>query len=256
MRTELSVFSFLYAVGSDVGAKRATNQDEVICCPEYGFFAVSDGMGGLYGGGETSAMIAKVLPSSISKAYGELQMNSCPEHSADLLSGQVRLISDSIYKTINRTSGFVYGATLCGVWLVGQFAVFINLGDSRGYILPSRKRRIRQITEDHNMAAVLVAAGELTRKEARNHPSSSSLTRFVGMGSPALPETFIEKVNTGDRILLCSDGLYGMLDDECLPRLMRSCKSPAKAVKRLIDEANFAGGRDNISLVYIKIERQ
>ncbi|MDR2401678.1 MAG: protein phosphatase 2C domain-containing protein [Deferribacteraceae bacterium] len=260
MQTELSEFNFRYSAGADIGAKRKSNQDEVICCPEYGFFAVSDGMGGLCGGGETSKMISKVLPSLIMEAHRNLQKDPNPEYSAELLISQILRLSDHIYKNLNQdpNSGedFAYGATLCGVWLVGNSAVFINLGDSRGYILPFRKRHIRRITDDHNMAAVFVAAGELTKEEARVHPSSSSITRFVGMASPALPETFIEKVDIGDRIILCSDGLYGMVEDEFLPRLMRTGRSSSKAVKRLIDEANLAGGRDNISLVYIKIEQK
>jgi serine/threonine protein phosphatase PrpC len=131
--------------------------------------------------------------------------------------------------------------------------VFVNLGDSRGYLLDFYKRRIRQTTNDHNVAAELVANGEISREEARNHPASSALTRFVGMRNPALPETFIERVRSGDRILLCSDGLYGMVEDARLPRLLRSGKGPARVAGRLIDAANRAGGRDNIAAVYIKI---
>ena len=253
-QTVLFHHPFQYASKVDIGAKRASNQDEVICCPEYGFFAVSDGMGGLYGGGETSAMIAKVLPGLIGQAYERLKKNIYHEHAAELLKEQVCLISDNIYKKMNRGDNFTYGATLCGVWLTGSYAVFVNMGDSRGYWLGFYEKHIRQITNDHNVAAELVASGELSREEARHHSSSAMLTRFVGMNSPALPDTFIQELKTGDRILLCSDGLHGMLDDEHLARLMMSgSKNPDVIVNRLIDEANRAGGKDNISAVYIKV---
>ena len=254
MKTELFAHTFLYAAGVDIGAKRKSNQDEIICCPEYGFFAVSDGMGGLSGGAETSAMIAKALPVFIGEAYKELTKSPSPEFAAKLLNEKVRMISDDIYETLNHSNACAtYGATLCGVWLTDSHAIFVNLGDSRGYWLGCHKRHLRLVTEDHNVAAILVANGELTSEEARNHHSSSVLTRFIGMESPVTPETFIQKLENGDMVLLCSDGLYGMLDDNRITSLMRSSENPEQVVKSLIDEANLAGGRDNISAVYISL---
>ena len=253
IKPKLFGYSFKYAAKTDIGLQRSSNQDEIICCPEYGFFAVSDGMGGMRCGGETSAMIAKALPGLIGQAYEALTDDPRPERAAKLLDGQVRLLSDSIYKRTNRGGKADFGATLCGVWLVKDRAVFVNLGDSRGYWLGYYKKRIRQVTKDHNIAALLVESGELSREEARFHPSSSSLTRFVGMANPALPETFMEKLKPGDRILLCSDGLYGMTEEERLPIILRSSRSPERVVKRLVDYANGCVGRDNISAVYIKV---
>jgi serine/threonine protein phosphatase PrpC len=256
MQTELFAYPFRYAAGVDRGVKRSSNQDEVICCPEYGFFAVSDGMGGLRGGGETSAMLAKKLPEMIGEAYRKLEKKPSSQLAAKLLEEQLRLISDNIYKGLNLGGRIAYGATLCGVWLVGEHAVFANIGDSRGYLLEFYKKRIRQVTIDHNVAQLLVENGELSREEAGSHPASSTLTRFVGMESPALPETFTVEPKRGDMILLCSDGLYGMVPDARLPNLLRSSKNPNLVVKRLIDEANLAGGKDNISAVQIKILRE
>jgi serine/threonine protein phosphatase PrpC len=245
---------FLYACGVDIGLKRHTNEDVTVSCPEYGFFAVSDGMGGLGGGAETAEMIAKSLPTFIGKAYKELSDNPSPALAEKLLKTQIGLISDNIYENLNaKKSQAVYGATLSCVWFIGNHAVFLNLGDSRGYLLDYYKRRILQVTADHNVAALLVAGGEITEEEARNHPSSAALTRFVGMESPAPSDTFIHKVRPGDRILLCSDGLHGMVEDNRLPTILRSSRSQKHVVKRLIGEANRAGGRDNISAVYIKI---
>jgi serine/threonine protein phosphatase PrpC len=253
MTENLFQYQFLAASRVDIGAKRPVNQDEVICCPEYGFFAVSDGMGGLDGGKETSAMIAEALPGLIGQIYEQLRDSPAPEQAATLLAKQVALISDNIDGTMNGDDDFAYGATVCGVWLVGKQAVFVNLGDSRGYLLKADKEHIEQITLDHNMAVELVAEGRLFRDQARQHWSSSVLTRFVGMEAPALPETFIAELEPGDRILLCSDGLHGMIEDADLPGLLRASDEPEQVVNRLIDEANRAGGRDNIAVVYIKI---
>jgi protein phosphatase len=256
--TQTGIFnnSLRFGAASDIGMKRKDNQDEIVCLPEYGFFAVSDGIGGVYGGGETSALIAKSLPVMISAAASELAKDPEPERVAEILSGSVRLLSDSIYEKLNGGGVPAYGATLCGVWITGSHAVFVNIGDSRGYRLRFYKRKISQVTEDHNVAALLVASGDLTKEEALSHKSKSTLTRFVGMASPALPETFIVKIERGDIILLCSDGLYDMLGDRKTAGLLRSSKSRQRVADRLIDEANLAGGKDNISVINIKIGKK
>jgi serine/threonine protein phosphatase PrpC len=253
MKAESSLCRYFYAASTDIGAARRSNQDEVVVCPAEGFFAVSDGMGGLASGGETSKMIGGVLPLMMREAAEKLKKDPAPQNAERLLSEAVGQISDQIYKSLNRGGRPSHGATLCGVWLLDGYAVFVNLGDSRGYRLGYYKKNIHQITEDHNVAAILVAGSELSKEEARLHPSSSQLTRFVGMVSPAIPETFTAGVSRGDIILLCSDGLYGMVEENRLPKILRSSKSPERVVERLIKSANQAGGRDNIAAVYIKI---
>ena len=105
-----------------------------------------------------------------------------------------------------------------------------------------------------NLAGIMVEAGELTKEEARQSPLSSRLTAFVGMTAPATPEIYVTEVRPGDRILLCSDGLYGMVPEKNIARILRSSRSPERVCRRLVDKANENGGRDNISAVYIKIE--
>lgn len=246
-------YGYRFAGLVDAGKKRAVNEDEVICCPEHGFFAVSDGMGGLTSGGKTSDMVKQVMPGLIKNAYKDLSDDPAPDHAAALLMQQVAVISDSVFETGNRDGHFCFGATICGVWLVGDKAVFVNLGDSRGYYLPRYKKTLNQITLDHNIAGILVERGELTKSEAKNHPASSRLTRFVGMETPSSAEAFIVDVQPGDRLLVCSDGLHGIAEEDRMRCLMRSSRSPKTVCRRLINEANANGGRDNISTVYIKI---
>ena len=289
-------FGFSFASLVDIGRRRTSNQDEVIICPQTGFFAVSDGMGGLPYGGKTSQLIQQKLPGIMEAALHELnhkgtsknpirhaelvsvsprfqgiadqvRNDDCaksivlrssykptPENAAKILAKQVGKLSDTIYNAGNTGSRFNYGATLSGVWLTGRHALFVNLGDSRGYILPRRKRNIRQITEDHNRAAWLVQRGEITKEEARFHPASARLTRFMGMNPPVSPDVFICDVHPGDKILLCSDGLHGMIGDTELPLLMRSSQNPALVCKHLAAKANANGGRDNIAVMQILIK--
>ncbi|MDR1633302.1 MAG: protein phosphatase 2C domain-containing protein [Dysgonamonadaceae bacterium] len=256
IHSPLFQYEFQAAALVDMGLKRSSNQDEVITCPKQGFYAVSDGMGGLpnNGGGVTSGIIRQILPMMIENIAAEYQSDPAPENAARLLCEQVQLLSNNIYDTGNKEGFTRFGATLSGVWLVGGSAVFVSLGDSRGYILPFRKRHIRQVTADHNVAALLVEKGEITKAEAHNHPSSSQLFQFAGMPAPARPFISIVDIRRGDCILLCSDGLHGMVDEMHFPRLIRSSRrNPEKICRNLINEANANGGRDNISTVYIKV---
>ena len=255
IKTSLFRYRFRDSAAVDIGRKRSSNQDAIIQCPGQGFYAVSDGMGGLSDGGETSSFIAKILPDMIAGVAAGLKKDSSPKRVSALLKEQIRMLSDSIYETGNSDGHYRFGATISGVWMIGKYAVFVNLGDSRGYILRRYRRNVWQVTTDHNVAALLVAKGELTREEARDHPSSSRLIRFMGMQVPALPDVFVEEVKPGDRILLCSDGLYGMVDDSRLARIMRSSVNMGNVCRKMIDTANENGGRDNISVVYIKVRK-
>ena len=246
-------YSFRTAGRKDIGRQRESNQDEVVMCPEIGFFAVSDGMGGLSGGALASEFVGKSMPELMSIGAKEFSEHKSIENAGKTFCDTVRMMSDNLFEAGNTEKHFSYGATLSGVWLLGNKAIFVNLGDSRGYLLSRCKKQPTQITEDQNIAGILVKQGGLTREAAKDHPSSSRLTAFVGMKPPAEPEVFIVEVHPGDRILLCSDGLYGMVEERELAKLMRTSRSPERVCQRLIDQANENGGRDNISTVFIRI---
>lgn len=252
-RLEQFDYAFRAACLKDIGRLRESNQDEVLLCPEIGFFAVSDGMGGLSGGALASEYVGKSMPELMRIGASEFSEHKSIERAAKAFCDTVRMMSDSLFEAGNTEKRFAYGATFCGVWLLGDRAVFVNLGDSRGYLLSRYKKQPIQITEDQNIAGILVKQGELTREAAKDHPASSHLTAFVGMKPPAEPEAFAVEVHPGDRILLCSDGLYGMVEEQELAKLMRVSRSPERVCQRLVERANENGGRDNISAAYIRI---
>ncbi|NCC16098.1 MAG: serine/threonine-protein phosphatase [Clostridia bacterium] len=252
MRYTTSAFQygFSFAGQKDIGRNRSTNQDEIILCPNIGVFAVSDGMGGLQEGAKAAVYVREVIPAMMSFVQKEV---GTPEEAGAAFTETVRMVSDGLFNTANTKVHIGFGATFCGVWLYQNKAIFANLGDSRGYVLPKYKKMITQVTEDHNIAAIMVKNGELSKADAAGHPASTRLTRFVGMCAPALPDYFICNIKPGDRILLCSDGLYGMIDNRKLVHILRSSKSPRVICKRLVEQANENGGNDNISVVYIRI---
>lgn len=240
-------YSLRYAGITDQGLKRSSNQDELILAPELGLFGVSDGMGGVAFGDIAAKYVSQALPlmvGNMESAEGEAL--------AEGLRRTVNTVSDALYNNQN-THGTRCGATAAAVQLSGEQAYFLWLGDSRGYLLPKYKKTLRPMTKDMNLAGLLVELGEITAEEAKTSPLSSRLTAFVGMTSPAEAAVNAVKVRPGDRLLLCSDGLYSMLEDREIARLLRSSRSPEKVCRRLVEAANAAGGRDNISAVYIRI---
>jgi serine/threonine protein phosphatase PrpC len=255
MRTDLFDFSFSAGSALDIGRTRRSNMDRVIFYPNLGFFAVADGMGGLANGEKAAEMLTELVPGFVITLAEELRGKGLDAAEAGrALKERLRLVSDHIFRASNTEDDISFGSTLSCVWLIAKSAVFVNLGDSRGFLLSAGGQAPRQITEDHNLAGELVRAGELSRAEARNHPTSSQLIQFMGMPPPACPDCFIEPVSPGDGILVCSDGLYGMVEDSVLTEHMRGGGSPDEICRDMVDAANEAGGRDNISVVYIKIE--
>ena len=253
MKTKLFNLEYIYAGLTDVGSKRSDNQDEAVMAPDMGFFGVSDGMGGLELGGLASSYVKEALPVLVENGIPVFAgLNE--KQVAKTLEEYVRTMSDQLFSQGNTYSYFRFGATFVGVLLFENKAIFVNLGDSRAYLLPKYKKKPVQITEDMNIAALLVKNGEMTKEQAAKSLASSRLTAFVGMPAPATPDSFIVDVKPGDRILLCSDGLYGMVPEREMAQLMRSSRSPKKVCERLIASANKHGGRDNISAVYIYIK--
>ena len=255
MRTEYFDYQFRFAGQVDIGKSRKSNQDEILVNPELGFFGVSDGMGGLENGAAASAFVKKGLPLLLTKCSENWdKTQTTAEEAGSDLKDCTAALSDHLFTEGNTERFFSFGATLAGVLLFGDNAIFVGLGDSRGYVLRKHKRKPVQITRDMNLAGIMVQAGEMTKEEAGRSPLSSKLTAFVGMTAPATPEIYVTEVVPGDRILLCSDGLYSMVPEGTIARILRSSKSPERVCRRLVDKANENGGRDNISAVYIKIE--
>ena len=241
-----------YAYGLDTGRRRKANQDRVICCPEEGFFAVADGMGGLPNGGEAAEMLERIVPVAVSRAVETLPEGFSAQLAGEALLQAIGGVSDCIYEKTSADGAIGFGSTLCALWLVDSCAVCLSIGDSRAYYLPPGGE-LTQLTNDHNMAGDMFRAGMLSAREAELHPASSKLTRFMGMTPPAEPELFFKRVQAGDRLLLCSDGLYGMLDKSELTGLAGGGGEPEAIVAGMIDRANARGGKDNISAILIKI---
>ena len=220
---------------TDVGLVRKNNQDAVIL--GQGLMGVADGMGG-HKGGEVASAGAR---------DGLLHALEGKEPALETLENAVREVNRSLWeqqKEEESLSGM--GTTLSVMWAAEEQMLLAHVGDSRIYLL--REGKIRQVTRDHSMVADMVRRGLLTEEQAAVHPMRNYITRAVGTEPTIQSDVQTLSRQLGDRWLICSDGLHGLVGKDRLRELM-SLKDLDEAADQMIREALDQGGRDNVSLV-------
>lgn len=224
---------------TDIGCVRDHNEDSLIVTPP--LFAVADGMGGHAAGEVASEIAVRTL---------EEKGPRCTD--SDALSQAVIDANLEVIKAAQSKGRQGMGTTLTAAIIEGEKLVIAQVGDSRAYIMHQNK--LQQITRDHSLMAELVEAGELTEEEARFHPQRSVITRALGSDPDMLPDIYELKVIAGDRLLLCSDGLNTMLEDDAIERIMHRNSDPQHCANSLVNEAVSEGGLDNVTVIVVDIE--
>jgi protein phosphatase len=232
---------------TDIGKVRQENQDAFVVEPEMGLFVVSDGMGGAQGGALASKVVISVLPRIIEKKIAELKKPTAEAVRRSMRDAIMELSRQVYEKSVNQIGLKGMGATVVLALIRGRWAHIAHLGDSRAYLL--RNGQLTRITEDHSVIAILLRRGEITPEEAKFHPAKSQLTRVVGMEGEAYPDVYTIALKKGDRLLLCTDGLTGMISDTKIETILKKHSDPKQACRSLIDAANQAGGSDNITAI-------
>ena len=230
-----------YRVGArtDVGRVREGNEDAYAVLDS--LFAVADGMGGHQGGEVASRIALETLERMSPSGDGE-------PHLADVVKHANRNVLEAASKD-PRLAGM--GTTLTAALALDDGIHVAHVGDSRAYLL--RDGDLRQLTIDHTVVQRLVDEGRITRNEADIHPQRSILTRALGVDQEVTVDEAVVDVEPGDRLLLCSDGLTGMVDEDEIRRLLAENEDPQAASDALVDAANQAGGQDNITAVVIDV---
>jgi serine/threonine protein phosphatase PrpC len=226
---------------TDPGRQRRGNEDSSYARAPV--FALADGMGGA-AAGEVASQIA------IEAFEAGLPAGGTPE---ERLSVVVQRANRAIYDRAqgdHRLDGM--GTTLTSVYLDADHVALAHVGDSRAYRL--RGGELTRLTEDHSLVEELVKDGKLTEEEAFEHPQRSIITRALGQEPVVQVDTFSYPVKAGDVVLLCSDGLTDMLTERQVAEVLVGAPTLERAGQLLIDEANNAGGRDNITVVLFRVE--
>ena len=240
---------FTWAIASDVGRCRAANEDAWHIEPETGLFIVSDGMGGHRGGQIASAFVVNDLSVSIDAGFHRLRSDS-RRAVRRLIRRSIRRHNDQVRREADSEAGFSdMGATVVLVLIHAGRATLANLGDSRCYRL--RGKRFTQLSSDHSVIAELIQKGRLAPEQVEGHEANGQITRYMGMDRRAEPYIRSFRVRPADRLLLCTDGLTDMLTDPQIRTVLTEYPDPDDAVRTLVDQANAAGGHDNITAILI-----
>jgi len=225
---------------TDPGLTRTGNEDGLIIEPP--LYAVADGMGG-HRAGEVASRVA--LRALIDNAPREADAKAL----ARAVRAANRAVIESAGKSRTRTG---MGTTLTAAMVDGTHVLVAHVGDSRAYLLHDGV--LMQITDDHSMVADLVRQGTITEEDARFHPQRSVITRALGSDPDMVADVFDVNAGPGDRLLLASDGLTGMLPDDFIADLLDTQRSPEEAAAKLVEAANRAGGYDNITVVIVDLD--
>ncbi len=222
---------------TDVGRVRKTNQDAVIV--GNGLAGVADGMGG-HNAGEIA---------SGSLRDGLLQETEGKSPDRDTLEQAVKTVNARLFAMQEENDSLTgMGTTLTVLWPTEREMIIAQVGDSRAYLI--RNGEMNRMTEDHSMVADMVRSGVLTEEQAATHPMRNYITRAVGTDEQVDVDIYTEKRKRGDRWLVCSDGLYGLMSRGMLAELA-SVEDPEEAVEKMMQTALENGGRDNISMVLL-----
>ncbi len=240
-------FSYL----TDPGQVRDHNEDSVTIVKNGSgevLMAVADGMGG-HKGGEIASSIAIT---HIGKRFIDTSSVGNKEDAINFLKEIVSEANMLLYKyTEDNPESNGMGTTIVMALLTKEFLLFGNIGDSSGFVIKNKK--IYKITNDHTLVNLLVKSGEITEEEAKDHPRKNVLMRALGANISVEMDVFdVEKDVSA--ILLCSDGLTNMLDEEQIEKVLDSDMDIDAKVQKLINKANNRGGTDNISVAYLQKE--
>jgi serine/threonine protein phosphatase PrpC len=231
-----------WAAVTDVGRRRAANEDSFIAAPPV--FAIADGMGGHLAGDLASAAVVTRLAEVRTSDF--IDPDSI-EVALEKATADIDVISDGSELGVGTT---VTGAVLTLVDGDPYFAIF-NIGDSRVYRY--ERNELAQVTVDHSLVQQLVDSGVISQAQAHNHPDGNVITRAVGFQSQPTPDFWLLPLRAGLRLLVCSDGLTGEIDDERIRLHFAAGLSANETASALVDAALAEGGRDNVTVLVVDV---
>lgn len=232
---------------TDIGAKRQTNQDYIFCSMQPvgslpNLFIVADGMGGHKAGDLASRYTVEEFLTSVRESGAENPISIIEEAVRDSNLALIQKSKESIdYEGM--------GTTLVVATFIDKSLYIANVGDSRLYLV---NNEIQQITRDHSLVEEMISLGEIDRKNARTHEKKNIITRAIGVDSEVVADFFEIEYSKGDIILMCSDGLSNMIEDEDIKVIVNEGTDLSEITNKLIELANRNGGKDNISVILIE----
>ena len=234
---------------TDIGRRRKINQDALFfsdkpvgCFPN--LYIVADVMGGHKAGDKASSY-------AVSR-FVELAKTTEKTMPLMVMEKLICQVNKEVYQMSESQEEYAgMGTTFVAATVIGSTVYVMNIGDSRLYYFGEQ---LKQVTMDHSLVEELVRAGELDREKSRNHPQKNIITRAVGVTQTVEPDYFMLELSEKEEILLCSDGLSNMVEDERLEEILAAVDDIKEAVEMCIDEALFYGGSDNIAVIIARCD--
>lgn len=251
---------FLIGCGQSAGLQRDHNEDTLFYLSSvladgvndvpFGICVIADGMGGHKNGeiasGVAARTVARIL---VTKIYAHL-LEINPEPMEESLQETIEKAVSEVQKTVIRYAPGG-GTTLTIALVLGEQVTIAHVGDSRAYfIYPDG--RIQKLTKDHSLVQRMVDLEEITEAEAQNHPHRNVLLKAIGQTEPIQPDVQTHQIPKSGFLMLCSDGLWGVVSETEIYRLVTSEADPVLACRQMIDAANRCGGPDNISVILVE----
>jgi protein phosphatase len=242
------------SAATDPGRVRTLNEDVYVARVDEGLFVVCDGMGGCAAGEVASRLAADTIVEALDaattvaaapQAGGYLARTS---RFADAVRRSNQIVYDCARHDPSRAG---MGTTMVGAWISDHVASVAHVGDSRAYLW--RANRLEPLTRDHSLVELQVRAGVLSREQSALAPGQNVLVRALGREPDVTVDVAEVPVRRGDYLLLCSDGLTRMVDEDALADAVGTLRDPQAICRSLIETANRNGGRDNITLVVVEV---
>ncbi|HEY6546727.1 MAG TPA: Stp1/IreP family PP2C-type Ser/Thr phosphatase [Vicinamibacteria bacterium] len=243
---------------TDVGRRRKLNEDNFLVAPEPNLYAVCDGMGGHNAGEVASKMAIETLQAFIEKSHKEKEitwpygLDVNLSYDGNRLKTAIKLANKKVYRAADNREDYTGMGTTVVASLVSEDTLTVgSAGDSRCYLL--RGEELKQLTRDDSWVSAALGEGILNSDEIERHPLRNVITKAVGAKEAIELDVVEQKLESGDVVLICSDGLHAMLSDDQIKGAMLPFPTSLEvAAGKLIDAANEAGGKDNVSVVLLR----
>ena len=237
---------------TDTGRARNNNEDSVALDDATALIVLADGMGGYNAGEVASGMATSFIKTELGRWLSEASEAATDTDVRRAMDICVDNANRAIFNAANSNPQYAGMGTTLVVGVFRESRLLMgHVGDSRGYRL--RASRLTQITHDHSLLQEQIDSGMITPEQAAFSANKNLVTRAVGVEDTVLLETHLHEVMPGDTYLLCSDGLSDMLDDDSIAQLLMGAETLPEAASALVDAANEAGGKDNISVVLARV---
>jgi protein phosphatase len=246
---------------TDVGRRRKVNEDSFLVAPDSNLYAVCDGMGGHNAGEVASRMAIEALGSFVERSAVEKEitwpwgLDANLSFDANRLKTAVRLANSEVFQSAGDSEELQgMGTTVVAALVSGAVMTLCSAGDSRCYLV--RDGLLTQLTQDDSWVSAALGEGILNSDDVERHPLRNVITKAIGARDSIDVDAQEQRLQQGDLVLLCSDGLHGMVSDADIASLvLQDTRSLEEISARLVDAANEAGGRDNVTVVLLRYSR-